>query len=72
MKKQSKGKVNKIIGKNCQNNQQIEYKSYKKGFPLKTKTKHICSINKKRCGPHTTCNCFDDKGKLCFQTKEKS
>jgi len=30
---------------------------------------YYCDQTNKRCGQNTTCNCFDDNGKLMFERK---
>lgn len=56
----------KVIGKNCKHNY-ITLKDYL----VKNIKIHYCIISHKRCGLNSTCNCFDNQGKLCFERKDK-
>jgi hypothetical protein len=55
--------IYKVIGKNCRFNKEAAK------FCNKARKRKLfyCKFTNKRCGQNTTCNCFDDKGKLRFE-----
>ena len=61
-------KTEMMIGKNCKWNETIRYRTIKAGkrYPV-IKGSHHCIITKKTCGLKHICDCFDNKGKLCFE-----
>jgi len=73
MKKEENNEITvpiKLIGKNCKWNK-ISTISNVYFNNMRKRKYFYCWINGRQCGQNTTCNCFDDKGKFCFQEKEK-